>query len=499
MKIRMICRLLTAMSVGAGCLTVQAQPDSHEADVAILGGSPSGLAAAVQAARLGCTVIVAEPYRHIGGMMAGGLTRTDFGDRGTTGGIVREFFQRVAAHYDPGKRPWTQQKMKVFFEPHVAEEVWWELVRETGRIKVLVPARLVSLRKQGKVLKEITVREPGSGKNHRLKAKVFIDATYEGDLAAKAGAPFSVGREAKSDFNEPHGLATADQLLQAYCFRLCVTDAPSNRVPIKKPEKYDPKEFELLAKYVTQKKIRRFVPDCLFAREKVNDKADGNSQWHCWVSTDWASFHHDYPEGSYSRREEIYQEYKRRTLSWFFFLQHDSSVPEVLRNDARSWGLAKDEFTDTDHLPFMLYVREARRIMGEYVFKEQDATTDTEKSDSIGCGGYPIDSHHVIDYNLSNLHLTEPEGNFQIRVKKGYQIPYRILLPKNVEALLVSLCVSSTHLGYCTLRMEPEYIKMGQAAGAAAYLAHKNGVTPGKIEIRELQAILKREGAILGR
>jgi len=480
-------------------MTVQAQPSFLETDVVILGGSPSGLAAAVQAARLGCRVIVVEPYGHIGGMMAGGLTRTDLGDRSTTGGLAQEFFQRVAAHYDPGERPWIQQKMKFFFEPHVAEDIWWEMVRETGQIKVLVSTWLVDLRKHGKVLKEVTVRESGSGKIYRLKAKVFIDATYEGDLAAKAGAPFSVGREAKSDFNEPHALATADKLLQAYCFRLCVTDAPDNRVPIKKPEKYDPREFELLARYVTQKKIRQFVPDCLFAREKVNNKADGNAQWHCWVSTDWASFHHDYPEGSYSRREEIYQEYKRRTLSWFFFLQNDSSVPDDLRKDARRWGLAKNEFTDTDHLPFMLYVREARRIMGEYVFKEQDATTDTKKSDSIGCGGYPIDSHHVIDYNHTNLHLETPEGNFQISVKKGYHIPYRILLPKNVEALLVSLCVSSTHLGYCTLRMEPEYIKMGQAAGVAAYLAYKNSVTPGKINVKELQAILKKQGAILGR
>jgi hypothetical protein len=253
-----------------------------------------------------------------------------------------------------------------------------------------------------------------------------------------------------------------------------------------------------LGEYVRKKKITRLAPDCLYARERVNRKADGNAQWHCWVSTDWASFHHDYPEGSYARREEIYQEYKRRTLGWFYYLQHDPAVPEDLRKDALRWGLARDEFQDTDHLPFMLYVREARRVMGDYVFKEQDARTDTVKPDSIGCGGYPIDSHHVIDYHRGILHLERPPGTFQIPVQRGYQIPYRILLPKKVENLLVSLCVSSTHLGYCTLRMEPEYMKMGQAAGVAAHLAHAAGTSPRSIDVACLQDILRKAGVILG-
>ena len=465
--------LLATVLIAGVCATARAQTAAAEADVVILGGSPSGLAAAVQAARLGASVIVVEPYKHIGGMMSGGLTRTDFGDRNSTGGIPVEVFKRIAVHYDTEKKPWLQQRMKVFFEPHVAEKVFWDMVSETGRVKVIVPGRLVDVEMKGNALTAMTIRLVSSGKVQRIRGKVFIDATYEGDLAAKAGAPYKVGREAKSEFNESHGLERADKLLQAYCFRLCVTDDSGNRVTIDKPAGYDPREFELLSDYVRTKKIKRFAPDCLFAREKVNHKADGNAQWHCWVSTDWASFHSDYPEGSYGRREEIYQEYKRRTLGWLYFLQHDASVPEMLRRDALRWGLAKDEFEDTDHLPFMLYVREARRIMGEYVFSELDATRHTTKLDSIGCGGYPIDSHQVTDYNRNNLHLEIPPGNIRVAVKKGYQIPYRILVPQKLEGLLVSLCVSSTHLGYCTLRMEPEYMKMGQAAGAAAYLAQK--------------------------
>lgn len=470
---------------------------TSSADIVVLGGSPSGLSAAIQAARLGSEVIVVEPYRHIGGMMSGGLTRTDLGHRESTGGLAKEFFQRVAAYYDEEQKPWENQSMEVFFEPHVAKIIWQEMLEETGRIRTIVHAHLMDVVKDDEALKEIIVQEQSSGKIHRLKAKVFIDATYEGDLAAMAGAPFRTGREAREEFGEPHGLETSDTLLQAYCFRLCVTDDSTNRVSIWKPEGYDPAEFELLAAYVVQKDIKRFVPDLLFAREEVNGKRDGNAQWHAWVSTDWAGINADYPTGSYERREEIYQEYKRLTLGWWYFLQHDPSVPESLRKEVLRWGLAKDEFEDTDHLPFMLYVREARRIMGEYVFTELDATVNVTKPDAIGCGGYPIDSHHVINYNRDNLHIVPPPGNKQIRVHRGYQIPYRIMVPQKVDRLLVSLCVSSSHLGYCTLRMEPEYIKMGQAAGVGAFLAIQDGVSPSDVNIGELQSILRDAGSVL--
>lgn len=467
------------------------------ADVVIMGSSPSGLAAAVQAARLGSSVIVVTPYKHIGGMMSAGLTRTDLGDAATTGGLASEFFKRVSAYYDRDHKPWTEQSMSFFFEPGVAEEIWWEMVNETNRIRVIDAAQLVSVTKIDDTLKSVKIKDTTNGVFYTLKGKAFIDATYEGDLAAMAGAPYRIGREAKSEFGEPHGLVVADDLLQAYCFRLCVTQNQDNFVAIQQPEGYDPDEFALLADYVVEKNITKFVTDCLFAREKVNGKADGNAQWRCWVSTDWAEINAEYPDGSYATRDEIYNEYCRLTLGWWYFLQHDPSVPEVLREDALSWGLAKDEFTDTAHLPFMLYVREARRIIGEYVFSELDATQNATKSDSIGCGGYPIDSHHVLNYDESTIHLNKPIGNVRYPVTRGYQIPFRILVPQNVKGLLVSLCVSSTHLGYCTLRMEPEYIKMGQAAGAAAHLAVENNVEPGKIDVEALQKILIQENAIL--
>ncbi len=482
--------LIVAPSVfGRGSTT--AQDAAYE--VVVYGGSPSGLSAAVQAARLGSQVVVIEPYLHIGGMMAAGLTRTDLGDEETTGGLCREFFARVAKYYETHG---VRRERYYDFEPHVAGIVWREMLEETGRIVVIEHTRLTRLEKDGATLKAIWVRQPDGG-TRRIAGKVFVDATYEGDLAAMAGAPYRLGREEKSEFREPHGQDKPDRLLQAYCFRLTVTDDPGNRVTIRKPVRYHPEEFELLARYVNEKDITRFVPDCLYAREKTRGKADGNAQWRCWVSTDWASFHHDYPEGTWERRQEIYEEYKRRTLGWFYFLQHDPSVPEVLREDALRWGLPKDEYRETEHIPFMPYVREARRIMGDHLFTELDATRDTIKPDSIGCGGYPIDSHHVTDYHPGILHLKRPPGNVQIPVRKGYQIPYRILLPRKLDNVLVSLCVSSTHLGYCTLRMEPEYIKMGQAAGVAAYLSHAGNTTTRRIDVLRLQDTLRKAGAIL--
>ncbi|MFH1268534.1 MAG: FAD-dependent oxidoreductase, partial [Planctomycetota bacterium] len=382
--IRHLCTLTTLLCLTASG-SLRAGADDHY-DVAIYGGSPSGLAAAIQAARLGSRVIVLEPDRHVGGMMAAGLTRSDVGDAKTTGGICREFFDRAAKHYD---KLGVKRQSHWHFEPHLAGVIWGQMLDEAGDVTIHTRARLTEVQKDGEALTAAAFRL-GDGRTLRVAGKVFIDATYEGDLAAEAGAPYLIGRESKDQFGEPHGLAKPDKLIQAYCFRLTVTADPENRIPIEKPAGYDPTEFDLLAEYVKNKGITQFVDDCLYAHGPVCGKLDGNAQWRCWVSTDWAQINADYPEGSWERREEIYREYKRRTLGFVYFLQHDPSVPEVLRRDALRWGLPEDEHRDTGHVPFMLYVREARRILGRYVFAELDATTNVTKPDSIGCGGYPI-------------------------------------------------------------------------------------------------------------
>jgi hypothetical protein len=469
------------------------QLESEQAEVVIYGGSPGGLCAAIQAARLGRRVTLFDPYLHIGGMMTAGLTRTDIGHPETTGGLCREFFDRIEAYYNEhgGDRHsyWC-------FEPHLADRIFRQMLQEAGDITVYPYARLDETYKDGDTLTAAVFRLH-DGRLTRVQGTIFIDATYEGDLAAKAGAPYLIGRESKAQFQEPHGLKSPDRLIQAYCFRLTVTDDPAKRVPIEMPAGYNPSEFELLADYVNQHEIRQFVDDCLFAKGPVRDKYDGNAQWHCWVSTDWAEINVDYPEGSWQRREAIYHEYKRRTLSWFYFLQHDPSVPVELRRNALRWGLAGDEHRDTGHVPHMLYVREARRILGQYVFKEMDGRDNVRKPDSIGCGGYTLDSHQVLNFDRGNIHLEVPPGNVQIPAAKGYQIPYRVMVPRRVQGLLVSTCVSSTHLGYGTLRMEPEYMKMGQAAGAAAHQALKQKVAPSQIAVASLQQQLRKAGAIL--
>ncbi len=462
-------------------------------DVVVYGGSPSGLSAAIQAARLGERVLVLEPYSNIGGMMTAGLTRTDIGHGGTTGGSCREFFDHLNAHY----RSKNVKRQAWHFEPHMADVTFRKMLQDAGKIDVLTKARLTGVEMVERRIAAATFTTDGGKRT--IHAPVFIDATYEGDLAATAGAPYMVGRESKDQFGEPHALNKADELIQAYCFRLTVTDDPANRVPIDKPDGYDPAEFKLLGEYVNKKGIKRFVTDCLYAKGPVNRKYDGNAQWRCWVSTDFAKINADYPKGSWERREEIYGEYRRLTLGWMYFLQNDPSVPEVLRADANRWGLPRDEHVATGHVPYMIYVREARRIVGQYVFTELDAVKNIDKPDSIGFGGYQIDSHHVINYHEGNLHLPVPEGNVQYRVPRPYQIPYRILVPKKVDNLLVSLCVSSTHLGYGTLRMEPEYMKMGQAAGAAAHLCVKQKQTPNTIDVAELQTLLREAGAIIDR
>lgn len=493
----LVCALLLALVLGAAPFhSATAQdptPTPETYDLAIYGGSPSGLSAAIQAARLGRRVIVMEPYQAIGGMMAAGLTRTDIGHAESTGGICREFFDRLDQHY---RQAGVRRESYWHFEPHMTERIFREMMDEAGEIDTATHARLLKVAVHEGEIREATFKI-NDRTTRRIQARVFIDATYEGDLAAAAGAPFMVGRESKAQFNEPHALAEPDKLIQAYCFRLTVTTDPKNLVPFPKPEGYDPREFALLAEYVKKKKIRQFVTDCLFAKGPVRGKYDGNAQWRCWVSTDWAGINADYPEGSWERRQEIYDEYRRLTLGWCYFLQHDSSVPEELRKDALRWGLPADEHVATGHVPFMLYVREGRRIVGEYVFTERDATRDVEKPDSIGCGGYTIDSHQTSNYDRTNLHLSVPPGNVQYPAHRGYQIPYRILVPKRVNNLLVSLCVSSTHLGYGTLRMEPEYMKLGQAAGAAAHLCIERKVPPVDVPVSELQTLLTQAKAIL--
>lgn len=493
-------------------------------DVVVYGGTAAGVAAATAAAREGATVTLVEPGRHLGGMASGGLGWTDFGKKEVIGGLSREFFERVGKKYN-ASIAWT-------FEPHVAESVFNEMAREAG-VRIRLETRLKEsggVIKSGNALQRILVEN-----GDVFEAKVFLDATYEGDLMAQAGVSYTFGREASSRYGEslagvrtrtsahqfPAGLSAyqesgkpypeiipagkgevgaGDAKVQAYNYRLCMTDT-ADRVPIPKPAGYDPARYALLARYVESlTAIGGGTPPGLGKLCKLDRvrgrKTDTNNNG--GFSTDFIGHSWDYPEATYARRAEIWKEHKEYIQGFFYFLAHDASVPQATRTDAAKWGLAKDEFTDNGNWPHQLYVREARRMIGEYVMVQADIQTDRTKAEGVGMGSYNSDSHHVQRFVTPGGNV-ENEGDMQVGVQP-YEIPYRILTPKRAQAsnLLVPVCFSASHVSYSTLRMEPQYMILGQAAGVAARMAAAAGVPVQEIDVQSLRARLKVLKAELG-
>ena len=537
----------------------------------VYGGTSGGVAAAVQAARMGRSVVLIEPGRHLGGLTSGGLGATDIGNAESIGGMAREFYQRVKQYY-ANTAAWTFEKREEYrshrhrpdddvmwtFEPHVAEKIFNDLVAEAG-VRVIFGERLdlkQGVRKAGNPARpdsdagriaHITGIVMESGREFR--ARVFIDATYEGDLMAKAGVSYHVGREANAVYGETiNGLQTkrvpygghnffrpvdpfvipgdpasdllfgvtkqpageegsADQRVQAYCFRLCLTDVPENRVPFSQPDGYDPARYELLRRYLLTEGTDQFFPDHPapkaienpglgynpFTVIMPNRKTDSNSKGA--ISFNHVGGNYDYPDGDYATRERIIGEHERWQQGLLWFLQNDPRVPAAYREPLQHWGLAKDEFTDHDHWPHQLYVREARRMIGEYVMTEQDCAGTRQAEDSVGLGSYGMDSHVTQRY-VDAHGWVRNEGNLGGRVPQPYPISYRALTPKRAECdnLLVPVCCSASHVGYSSIRMEPVYMILGQSAGAAAALAVEAGAAVQAVEYPQLRAQLVAHG-----
>lgn len=526
-------RLLPALLLPFLSLVVQPGPSPAQdqgprrAEVVVYGGTAAGVIAAVAAAREGRSVLLIEPGQHVGGMVSGGLGATDTGNRRAIGGYSREFFRRIKDYY---VRTYGHDSEQVrdcsdgfHFEPHVAEATFRALLKEAG-VEVIPGARLAGVQKTGHRIE--TLR---TANGSVFAANVFIDASYEGDLLAKAGVSYTVGREGREQYGEtlagvqarspshqwplaisafdgagkllpciqddtiePAG--TGDRKIQAYNFRLCMTDRPENRVPFPKPSGYDPSRYALLARYLAKR------PDLTIRQltnpvRMPNGKTDTNNNGP--FSTDHIGANWDYPEADPKERERIEADHVAYTQGFFYFLANDPSVPQPLRDEMSCWGLAKDEFTDTGHWPHQLYVREARRMIGEYVMTEKDIMEDRTKADSVGVGSYNTDSHHVqrvatADGNVLN------EGDFQVGVAP-YAIPYRSLIPKaeECENLLVPVCVSASHVAYGTIRMEPVYMILGQACGVAASLAFEGKTTVQKVPVDRLTARLAEQKAVL--
>lgn len=505
-----------------GCNTINSNPNEYSADLIVYGGTSAAVIAAVEAVQSGKTVMVVSPDKHLGGLSSGGLGYTDTGNKSTIGGLSREFYHRVWQHYNDSAA-WTWQKQSEYgnkgqgtvamdgenrtmwiFEPHVAEKVFEDFISE-NKIAVLrdewLDRKSGVTRDDGKIISIKTL----SGKI--FFGKVFIDATYEGDLMATAGLTYQVGREACSVYNEtwngvqagvqqhPHyfkdkidpykikgkpesGLlygissepiaenCTGDNKIQAYCFRLCMSNHPDNQVPFPKPENYDPAKYELLAR-VFDAGWREW-----FGKFDIipNHKTDTNN--HGPFSSDFIGMNYDYPEASYERRKEIVKEHEDYQKGLLYFVANDSAVPPEIRAEMKNWGLAKDEFTDNGNWSRQLYIREARRLIGVYITSENDVLAKREVPNPVGMGSYAMDSHNIQRY-VTSEGFVQNEGDVGVSPLKPYTISYGSIIPKKEECtnLIVPVCISSSHIAYGSVRMEPVFMILGQSAAIAACIA----------------------------
>jgi hypothetical protein len=498
-------------------------PAPAEWDLVVYGGTAGGVIAAVAAAREGLRVALLEPGRHLGGMVSGGLGWTDHGRKEVIGGYALEFFRRVGQKYG--------EPLTWYFEPHVAEAVFGDMVREAGA-QVFLRHRL---RETGGVARrgpriEAVVLENGA----TFRARIFADASYEGDLMAQAGVGYTWGREGSREFNEslagvrertpkhqfvvrvspydeqgrllpevspgPAGEpGAADRKVQAYNFRVCMTDRADNRTPFPKPHEYDSRRYELLARMLAEMDKVKQAPwslsDVMKPDRLPNGKTDTNNNGA--FSTDYIGGNYEYPDGRYETRARIWQAHVDYVQGFFYFLANDSGVPRRLHDAMAPWGLCRDEFVDNGYWPYQLYVREARRMRGAFVMSQKDIQTELSKPDPIGMGSYNSDSHNVQRVATPDG-AVENEGDMQVPVQP-YQIPYRLILPKRTEAtnLLVPVAFSATHVAYSTLRMEPQYMIIGQAAGVAAKLALDAGKAVQDVDPAALAARLRKQQAVL--
>ncbi len=523
----------------------------EEADICVYGGTSSGLAAAVQAVRMGKSVILVTPDKHLGGLSSGGLGFSDTGNKEVIGGLAREFYHRVWKHYDAAEA-WNWQQRGTYanqgqgtrardddrqtmwvFEPHVAEQVFEAWIKE-NRITVHRDEwldRAQGVEKNGARISSIRML---SGRTCR--AKVFIDATYEGDLMAAAGVDYHVGREAQSVYGEQwNGIQTGvlfhshhfdkvpqkispyvvpgdpgsgvlprisseppgqygqgDKRIQAYCYRMCLTDNPDNLVPFAKPDGYDAKQYELLLRVLQAGWRETFMK---FDRIP-NHKTDVNN--HGPVSTDNIGYNYDYPDASYERRREIIREHQDYQKGWLHFLANDPRVPQDVQANMRRWGLARDEFADNGNWPHQLYIREARRMMGLFVMTENELLKKRPTPDPVGMGSYDIDSHNVQRY-ITPEGYVQNEGDIGVSTHGPYQIAYGSLVPKRGQCdnLLVPVCVSSSHIAFGSIRMEPVFLILGQSAAAAAAIAIDGGTSVQAVPYKQLRERLLKDGQVL--
>jgi hypothetical protein len=504
----------------------------HCVDVLVVGATPGGIACAIRAAREGLSVFIAEWSNHVGGMWTSGLQGLDTRYAGLRCPVLTEFVQRIQDHYrktfgatskefasacfgDPtihGQRP--------KFEPHVAERVLREMLAEHPNIKLLHGCYPGQVTTNNKVISQVDLVSHGQQSPLQVKASVYVDATYVADLAAAAGASYRIGREDRSEFNEPHAgrywstlepigdvgveqsermhlhffnrtsrkqfdqnTGKGDRAIQGYALRMTLTNDPKNRIAIQKPDGYDRQKYLGMLDRSADAWQKNYPLSSHFLHGDVNrmrinvslpnGKAD-------WLGVNFVGQNHAYPEADWQQRQVMYREHANHSLGALYFLQNDQDISVETREAMGVWGLPRDEYADTDHLPWMIYVREGRRLRGVHTFTEHDASKhplhhrSPIHADAVAFAEWPMDSHDCqpvrVDGSLN-------DGEFILAEETlPSQIPYRCMITDEIENLIVPVCMSSTHVGWGTLRLEPVFVHTGEVAGVAAAMSVQQGI-----------------------
>ncbi len=504
-------------------------PPTFDFDAVIVGATPAGIMAGITVARGGRSAVILERTAHIGGLPANGLGATDIATRGATGGLFLDFVRRVKAHYSDTCGPDSQQVTDCSdgyrFEPHVAELVLHNMIAECGdKLEVRTLRQFNheprNAGKDGAALRQIRILNRESGAEEVYSASVFVDATYEGDLAAAAGAPYMLGREGADEYGEPcagkfyqrwgapvdevYSTGQGDNAIQSYNYRLPLTKDKSNMTRIQKPATYNRDEYVTL---IDDVRLNRFAGpptpmefDGIGAITNMvvvpNGKVDGNNQHAAFISTDLPEENWPYPAASWDWRDRFAGRLRDYILGLFYFAQNDPELPADFRERCSRWGLASDEFPENGNFPRQIYVREGRRIRGEYLFTAHDALSkrgSREHSTSITASHYALDSHACHKREPGRPHT---EGIFSYRTKP-YCVPYGVIVPLEVENLLIPVPASGTHIGFSTLRMEPCWMALGEAAGVAINVSLDGGTSLRAANVVEIQRRLLAAGAVL--
>lgn len=493
-------------------------------DIVIYGGNSAGIAAAVQATKMGLSSVVIEPSQHIGGLSSGGLGDTDFGDKSVIGGLSLDFYNRLGHYYQSPEAVW-------MFEPKAAASVFKDWINEFS-IEVITRERLQLTGGVVKSSNRITAIRMESGRT--FEGHIFMDMTYEGDLMKVADISYATSRESNQQYGETYnGIQTAvavknqlppgidpyvikgvkssgllpgvnpdaggedgeaDDKIQAYCYRMCLTNNPDNRVMVQCPAGFDERDYELMFRAIEQGQKTRF-----FKLNGVpNQKTDSNNDQ--GFSTDYIGYNYDYPEANYEAREQIAAAHEKHQRGLIWTLQNHPRVPEAIRDFYKPWGLPLDEFEDYGHWTPQLYIRESRRMLSDFVMNENHICLRSEINDSIAMGSYTMDSHNT-QRHVSKEGYVVNEGDVQIKLSAPYPISYRAIVPKEQECanLFVPVCLSSSHIAYGSIRMEPVFMAIAQSAATAAALALEEGSSVQAVNYKALSRRLLEDGQVLYR